>query len=355
MKAPVADVGQWLLICGQNGDRIVRAGDVNFGPSAVRRSCTAAVRLALLPVANRAFESGTTISTAVEHDGRPFTAVTSTIRTPLSSTPVAVQTILVEEGMPVPPRPDVGSWEWTITLDDHGEPTLERTTYWDETLFQIYNVSPDTSQHKAGCWEVGVWQQELVSQADQIRLFGLIRDGIREGICGVRGLTFNVLTGYGTDNPGRQHLRLLGRIASEKRDGRMLLQGISYAVPDAFTEDAYEHDAARVDDVLRGVLQLCDDPLAVVDPETFEILMTSPTWRKASLMKVPSVLDLFTEHSITVRDFLEGAADDEDTREFPNTLTVRKSDGTTQDATLSVCGVRASDGTSMDTLVRLAF
>ena len=354
-KAPAATVGEWLLFCGADADRIVQAGDFNFGPSAARRASSAPVRMELLPLVEKAFKAGSDISTFVNTDHGVFKAEVHVIKTPLTSTPVAVQALLVEADQPCPPMPLVGAWEWSIELDEAGQLTLVRTTYWDGKLFKIYEVSPDTPEHIAGCWEVGTWQRHVISETDGLRLHREIRDGLREGIGGVRCLTFDVVTGYGSAKLGKKHLRLVGRIASENPPGRLLLQGVSYAVPDTFHENAFERDAGRVDDVLRGTMQLIDTPLAVVDPDTFEVLLTSPSWKAARFSPASSLLEVFGDQSLEVQKFIEAAADTTDVQDFHRPIPTFHLDGVDRVATMSVCGVRASDGVSMDALVKLTF
>lgn len=353
--------GEWVLFAGLEGDKTARIGRASVGPASSRPLSLRSVREGLLPVVHSAFTNsghmpfvrGDRLVVQVEGDGRQWDAHLVLIRSPLTKVLIAAQGILVPVGAMPPELPLVGCWEWEILLDSEGRPTVNRRTYWDKSLFKLYKISPEASAMRDGFWEVGVWQNEIISQTDQLRLSGLIRDGIKEGIKGLRSLTFDVTTGYGSEESGQSHLRLIGRIATENPAGKLLIQGVTYEAARDFHEDAWERDAARVDDVLRGLIDLSDETTCVADPNTYEVLMTSPGWRRAGYSRTASLIEMFAEQTQEIRSFIGDAAADFTPQTFDRPLEVFLSDGTQHKVLMKACGVRGSDGVSIDVTVRL--
>lgn len=316
------DVGSWGLFCGSAGRQIVLIDGVGVGPSSARK-CTRRVPRELLLDEDRvaeAYRTGRATDEIVARHDETWRVVLRPMRSPLTSTVIGVLATVSPDTAPLPEPPVVGMWEWEIARDEDGQPTTQRRTYWNRDLFDIYDVAPEVASHHQGYWETGTWANELIDHADRVRVNASIRAGIEDGLMGVTGvvrcLTYNVVTGYGSEDLGRKHLRLVGTIAPiERRDSRILLQGFSYEVPDDFHDMSFERDpdAGRVDGVLRGVLDLAKDPTAVVDRATLDIVSTSPSWRDAAGGTVLNVVDVIAraEDVRRVRSFIEGVRGDD--------------------------------------------
>lgn len=322
-----------------------------MGPSSARKSVTLPPRRLLLDtkVIERAFESNEAPDdTQSELDGETWAMRFRPIFSPRTNTLVGLLAAVTKDPEALPAPPLVGSWEWEIKKDAAGNPTPERRTFWDQNLFRLYDVAPGIAEQKAGYWEVGVWQNDLVAQSDQLRIFGSVRDGIREKLEGPKPLTFHVNTGYGRDKQGTKKLRLVGWIAATHPEGVLVLQGFSYEVPEWFSDMAFEQDAARVDDVLRGMMELSGEPMAVVDPDTLEILMTSPAWRAQPFGRQPLYQVLSSDAAAAeLRTFLLQSTQSETASSFNTRL-----NGC--DALVRVTPVRAgSTSGDRDALVRV--
>ena len=354
------DIGSWGLFCGQEGRQLVLIDDQPCGPVSARKVMRTVPRRLLLDETRvaRAIETGQLSTETVAYRDTNWVVTVCPLSSPRTSSIIGVLAVVTRAGQPVPPTPLVGTWEWEIKRSPEGEPTPHRRTYWDRNLFHIYDVDPSVAQQRRGYWEAGEWANELIVQADQMRVNSSIRNGIQDGLHGVTGLsrclTYNVITGYGTNRTGHKHLRFVGIVAPVNPDDEeILLRGFSYEVPSWFHDMAFEQDvnAARVDDVLRGVIELVGEPMAVLDAATLGVLMTSPSWRQLDLGHVGGFDDFVIDDSETIHNFIASADDDtEGSRSMA--VQLRRADGSVQGVLLTAKGVR-SGTQGHDAVIRL--
>ncbi len=161
---------------------------------------------------------------------------------------------------------------------------------------------------RSGYWEVDVWASELVSEGDQLRFFSSLRDGYWDDWTGVRCATFDAIAGYGTDERRRKHLRLVAQKGQMSTADSLILHGFSYEVPEAFADRALAEEYPT-DNALDGFMSLVADPMAIVDPYSLEVLMSTPAWRREELGQVRSLREIVAEDPEPVRQFLLDAAD----------------------------------------------
>lgn len=356
------DIGSWGLFCGNEGRQLVLVDDKPCGPSSARKF-TRRVPRELLLDENRiaqAYRTGEASTETVLHCGAEWTVATRPAFSPHTSTMIGVLAAVSPADQELPPPPLVGIWEWVIERDCEGHPTPRRRTYWDRDLFRIYDVDPGVGQQRIGYWEAGEWAAELIDQSDQMRVSSLIRDGIQEGLMGVTGkircLTYNVVTGYGSPSRGRRHVRLVGQIVPiEPDDETIVIQGFTYEAPETFHDMAFEQDvnAGRVDDVLRGVMTLAQEPMAVVDVETLDVLMTSASWRRLDFGHVGGLAEFVIDDAGKLHDFIRSAAADSENASTMR-FDLRRMDGSVQCLDMSVLGVKTG-AQGQDAVVRLDF
>lgn len=354
------DVGSWGLFCGHGGRQLVLIDDQPCGPSSARKQLQRLPRALLLDEdrMSRAYEAPQGLLEKVEHCGQDWVVALRPMLSPRSGCLVGVLGGVFPVGTAIPAAPEVGIWEWEIERDRQGQPTPRRRTYWDRVLFRLYGVDPGVAQQRQGYWEAGDWVNELIDRSDQMRVNSLIRDGIHEGLQGIAGvfrcLTYNVVTGYGSERLGRRHLRLVGMVVPvEPSDEKIVLQGFSYEAPETFHDMAFGQDAnaGRVDDVLRGVMALAKEPVAVVDAATLDVLTTSASWRREDFGHVGGLGEFAIDDSSELRDFIRAAAEDtERTRSMK--VDLRRTDGSVQSVEMLVIGVR-SGSSGHDAVVRL--
>jgi hypothetical protein len=191
-----------------------------------------------------------------------------------------------------------------------------------------------------------------------MRVNSSIRDGLQDGIAGlvgvgvIRCLTCNIVTGYGSENLGRKHLRLVGQIQPvDPEDQYVHMQGFSYAAPEDFHDLALVQDAGRVDEVLRAAMELAGVPMAVVDSDSLEVLMTSSAWRREDYGHVGGLTEFVHEDSGRLHEFIsEVASEPEGTSSVP--LTLQREDGVVDTVRLTATGVQ-SGAERRDVVVRI--
>lgn len=355
------DVGSWGLFCGDEGRQIVLVDDEPCGPMSARKvmETTTARLLRDRGRIVMAYEHGVACADTVTDRDREWQVRTVPLFSPKSGTIVGVLAGVGSQEIPLRPMPLVGCWEWEIDRQGDGGPTSHRRTYWDRNLFEIYETDPSVGQRHDGYWEAGDWANELLDQTDQMRVNSSIRDGIMEGLTNqlfaFRCLTYNVVTRFGSEHQGRKHLRLIGKVAPiDREDEHIRLQGFSYVAPDDFHDMAFEQDAnaARVDDVLRGVMELSAEPMVVVDAHSLDVLMTSPAWRREDFGHIGGLGEIVVEDSTEVQAFVASAVDAQSGDQRSMALHVRRGDGRVTNVRLTATGVMTSEN-SRDALVRL--
>lgn len=108
----------------------------------------------------------------------------------------------------------------------------------------------------------------------------------------------------------KKHLRLVGQVVPvQPTDTSIVLQGFTYEAPEDFHDVALEQDAARVDDILCGVMALSSEPIAVVDAVTLDVLMTSRAWRVQDFGHAGGLAEIAQGDPAELHKFIAKAAD----------------------------------------------
>lgn len=301
-------IGQWGMFGGPDGKQLIILDGQPCGPVSARKVLDETPRRLLLD------EGRVTEASTSERDdtvevvtlaGRQLRVETRQIVSPWSKTVVGVFAGVwpVEDETPEPPL--VGSWEWVIAMKD-GEITGRRT-FWTKTLFDLYEVDSEVAR-ASGYWEVDVWASELVAQGDQLRFFTSLRDGYWDDWTGVRCATFDAIAGYGTSDRHAKHLRLVAQKGAMSTEDTLVFQGFSYEVPEVFADRALAEEYPT-DDAFTGLMGLVQEPMAIVDPNSLEVLVSSDAWQNEELGEVRSLKQIVQEDAVAVRKFLIDAAD----------------------------------------------
>lgn len=308
--SPSLGVGQWGMFTGPEGKQVVILHDEPVGPISARKVLSETPRRLLLDegrVAEASVAPHADISEFVECSEGAYRVEVRQIVTPWSSTVVGVLAGVWPADADVPAPPLVGSWEWIVSMDEDGHVTGRRT-FWNRSLFDLYEVSDDVAR-QSGYWEVDVWASDLIAEGDSLRFFTSLRDGYWNDWTGVRCATFDAIAGYGTDERRKKHLRLVAQKGRMSTDDELILHGFSYAVPEVFADRALAEEYPT-DNALTGFLEIVEEPLAIVDPFSLEVLMTNPTWRHEAYGAARSMTEILAEDAGEVRQFLMDVADD---------------------------------------------
>jgi len=346
------DIGQWGLFCGPEGKQLVILDDDPCGPVAARRLLHEIPRRLLLDagriVAATATERPDTVE-VVDLAGRALRVETRQIISPWSRTPVGVFAGVFPAESPTPDVPLVGSWEWVVQID--GPNIVGRRTFWNQNLFNLYEVDSAVAEQASGYWEVDVWASELVVEGDQLRFFSSLRDGYWDNWSGVRCATFDIMAGYGTATRTRKHLRLVAAKGQMSTAESLIFQGFSYEVPEVFADRALAEEYPT-DSVLTGFMSLIEDPIAIIDPFSLEVLMSTPAWRHQDFGQARGLKDILAEDINDVRQFLIDTADGDATPKTRNLL-LRDRNGGTRQLGITVVSLDRGPGRDALSVVRI--
>lgn len=109
----------------------------------------------------------------------------------------------------------------------------------------------------------------------------MIDQGIEAVTPELHTLVYDVITGFGSPQPGKATLRLAGRAYEDSSAGtqRIWLRGISHRITYEARESTPGLSDVRVDDFLRAIAELTDDAaICVIDTEYSLVYFTSPGW-----------------------------------------------------------------------------
>lgn len=261
-EAPNRNEGRWLLLDARQ--RLLAIGSSLFHGQSPRSYVDPISRRLLLPAAAEVADSGEALD-MVRHDNDR--ALWITVR-PVIGRSGAVHALLaayVDADRELPPAPKIGTWEWDA-------PRLR--TYWDRDLFDIYGFDPqdDTRQY----WESPEW-------------FGLLDQGgypqMREVLARFQSasdehLIIHMFRVARARDGELTTLRLAGRAVLEDGTPRwfrgitMPVDGFQFEVDELFREQQF----------LDAALQLCPNPMAVIDLMDLRIYLTNATWKKSDIL-----------------------------------------------------------------------
>lgn len=301
-------IGQWGMFTGPEGKQLVILDQDPVGPVSARKVLDEAPRRLLLNdgrVAAATAMEAADLSEDVEYNGEQLRVEIRQIVSPWSHTVVGVFAGVWPAGEDIPEPPLVGSWEWVVEMS--GKTITGRRTFWNRELFDLYEVDSDVAR-QSGYWEVDVWASELVSENDTLRFFTSLRDGYWDDWTGVRCATFDAIAGYGTDSRRKKHLRLVAQKGAMSTDTELIFQGFSYEVPEVFSDRSLAEEYPT-DNALGGLLGLVQEPMAIVDPFSLEVLMSTPAWRREDFGSARSLKEILAEDPAPVRQFMIDAAD----------------------------------------------
>lgn len=350
MSSPQLALGQWGLFTGPEGKQLVLLDGEPVGPISARKASEETLRRLLLDderVQDAHLREQDDIVEFVEHGGEQLRVEVRQIVSPWSKTIVGVLAGVWRADDAAPEPPLVGSWEWVVALSD-GKIT-GRKTYWNKNLFDLYEVDSEVAR-RSGYWEVDVWASDLVAENDSLRFFTSLRDGYWDEWTGVRCATFNAIAGYGTPHRSKKHLRLVAQQGKMSDEHALIFQGFSYAAPEIFADE----DLAKeypTDNALEGLLGLVTDPIAVVDPFSLEVLMTTPEWKANDFGSARSLKQIVADDPEGVRSFMIDASD-AGTSLSARTLRIRTAGGARR-FRASVVGMDRGPGRDALAIVRL--
>ncbi|MDB6425956.1 hypothetical protein [Curtobacterium sp. 20TX0008] len=355
-EAATSDGAQWLLLTGQDLDRVVRIGRKPVGPVSLRRQSSMPARLALMPALERVVKQDLrrVVHETALVQGQRWQVIVHPIRTPFTDTLIAAHAIVAPEHQRLHPPEPAGCWEWLIERAPDGSPSTRRKSYWNRDLFDVYRVDAAQPARSLGAWDVSDWQNELVYEGDRARIAQAVRDALDGAMGQLSSLTFRIWSGLGSPDRALTNVRIVAKLGTPLPDGTLIISGITYRVPEQFNERTLPLATSDIDDIIRGLQTLDPSPTALVHPETLEVFLSSPPWTLLFGRGATSLTDAISADGSHLHDFLLACAQDTVAREYDDTVSAAPQEGDMLQARLTACGVESRRGVALrDVLIRI--
>ncbi|MFK4298605.1 hypothetical protein ABH924_003776 [Arthrobacter sp. GAS37] len=272
--------GRWILVdvIPNNELSLLAVGNVHHGGAKFgRRQLSRPARLLLFEPFKAALRAGPAdFSGAVRLDGQDWDVITKAIRSPSSGQIVAFRGIYTHRGTAIPEPQVVGAWEWEIESRENPVPTR---IHWDDWMDVIYEIDPALKRRRQS--DPGQWANELVVSSYRGKLTKMAADWIRESNFERNLVVYDIVTRYGTNDPGQKKLQMSSRLFSEggNQDEKLSYKGITYefAGQPFVSEPAIE--TILPEDVARVSFELSTDRvLFCCDADQQRAFMKSPSW-----------------------------------------------------------------------------
>jgi hypothetical protein len=276
-------LSQWVVI-DRFGEitTLLAIGEAEFPGVSPRKSLDRRSREILLPVMTKALSGAETPAEATTYQGVGYTVTASPIRIPDGSRIVGAVGVFVAAPASLPPRPLVGTWQWTV--DTTGNNVGENASVWDDNLFELHEYPREAIRSSRG--PVGDWLTEMLPYEERARVKATVDAALFAGNSLHQLLTFGAVTPRGT----RKQLALTGTATPiEDQPGVHFAYGFTREVAAPSTYKTSGIEAVDTGDFARAYLELArETAFAAFDCEQTYTFMTSPSWSRVGL---PSPFD----------------------------------------------------------------
>lgn len=271
---------QWILV--DSNSLLLKAGDRSFNGVSLRRHVNDPLARSLLfPALQRALSGGAPVSRHIAESNSEWVVEIMPIRAPLTGSIVAALGIYSRPGQPIPPKPEVGAWEWRIKKGGV-PPTL--CSYWDETMFRLYELPPASKPGSTGAFTTPDWLDHVVAPPDRLRMKQKIDLGIETVTPDLHTIVYEVTAAYGTEFAHPKRLRLAGRAHRPDGDSTVWLRGVVHVASPLDEERTPGLDEVRADDFLRSTRELIPDvALCLLDTLDWRAYDPSPAWETLAI------------------------------------------------------------------------
>lgn len=272
-------LSQWVVI-DRFGETttLLAIGETEFPGVSPRRSLDRRSREILLPALTAALSGTEMTPQPAPYQGAEYVVTASPIRIPDGSRVVGAIGVFAAASAPLPPRPLVGTWQWTV--DTSGNNVGENSSLWDDNLFELHEYPRDAIRSSKG--PVGDWLSQMLPYEERARVKATVDAGLFAGNNVHQLLTFGAVTPRGT----RKQLALTGTaMPLEDMPGVHFAYGFTREVAAPSTYKTTGLEEVETGDFARAYLELArDTAFAAIDCEQTYTFMTSPSWRNLGLL-----------------------------------------------------------------------
>lgn len=208
-KQEIDAKGRWIVLDStQDGVSLLAVGTENHPGISPRNWLDERTRTVLLDKLRTALTSGESFEETVRYGAAEFAVVARAIVSPDGQQIVGAYGIFEHPGHPVPDEPLLGAWQWRVNKRT-GKNEGDDSSRWDTNLFTIYGIEPATVESQRG--PAGEWLAKLISTKDRDMIKLVIDSGISVNNRSRHLLSYEIIHGYGSANPGKKQIAMSAR------------------------------------------------------------------------------------------------------------------------------------------------
>lgn len=208
-KQAIDAKGRWVVLdATEEGASLLAVGEDNHPGISPRNWLDERTRTVLLDKLRTALTSGQAFDGVVRYGASEFSVIAKPIVSPDGKQIVGAYGLFEHLGRQVPDAPLLGTWQWRVHRQT-GKNVGEDSSLWDSNLFQIYGIDPTTVESKRG--PAGEWLAKLISTKDRDTIKLVIDSGISVNNRSRHLLSYEIVYGYGSANPGKKQIAMSAR------------------------------------------------------------------------------------------------------------------------------------------------
>lgn len=276
--------GRWVVLdTTPEGVSLLAVGAENHPGISPRNWLDERTRTILLDKLRAVLASGNAFDGVVRYGASEFAVIANPIVSPDGKQIVGAYGIFEHPGHPVPAVPLLGTWQWRVHKQT-GKNVGEDSSLWDSNLFKIYGIDPATIESKRG--PAGEWLAKLISTKDRDTIKLVIDSGISVNNRSRHLLSYEIVYGYGSANPGKKQIAMSARAYDDPEyPEAIMLRGFSREVDSptkVVTPGLSPVSAGLVAEALFALA--ADRAFAAIDMQQEVTFRTSTRWSDFGLL-----------------------------------------------------------------------
>ncbi|WP_427008488.1 hypothetical protein [Pseudarthrobacter sp. H2] len=283
-KQEIDAKGRWVVLdTTQDGVSLLAVGTENHPGISPRNWLDERTRTVLLDKLRTALSSGEAFDGIVRYGSAEFAVIAKPIVSPDGKQSVGAYGIFEHPGHRIPDAPLLGAWQWRVCKKT-GKNVGDDSSLWDTNLFKIYGIEPATVESHRG--PAGEWLAKLISTKDRDTIKLVIDSGISVNNRSRHLLSYEVVYGYGSANPGKKQIAMSARAYDDPDyPEAIMLRGFSREVDCAtklVTPGLSPVSAGLVTEALFALA--ADRAFAAIDMQQEVTFRTSSRWADFGLL-----------------------------------------------------------------------
>ncbi|GLU61574.1 hypothetical protein [Paenarthrobacter ureafaciens] len=276
--------GRWVVLDRTpEGTSLLAIGTEDYPGISPRNWLDARTKIVLVDKLKAILSSGETFHEVVRYGSAEFAVTAKPIISPDGQMIVGAYGIFDHPGHKLPDEPLLGTWQWRVSKTT-GKNVGEDSSRWNENLFKIYGIDPTTVESQRG--PAGEWLAKLISTKDRDTIKLVIDSGISVNNRSRHLLSYEIIYGYGSANPGKKQIAMSARAYDDPDyPDAIMLRGFSREVASptkVVTPGLSPVSSGLVAEALFALA--ADRAFAAIDMQTEVTFRTSAKWADFGLL-----------------------------------------------------------------------